>query len=578
MKLLNSSAMSSQANKVSVIARSLKLNLALGLFLFFLSVGCSTVKPTAEEPISKEAAEKPAENWHHQDHKDSPYPGISSEKAYDSLLQGKKPKKEVIVAVIDSGIDIEHDDLENIIWVNEDEIPGNDQDDDDNGYVDDVHGWNFIGGPDGENVSKDSYELTRQYTRLKQTFSKLDTTSLNPKQQENFNYYKKLKEIYIRRVKNVVSQYNSILSFENALTSAQDVLANYYGTTDYSIEQVKDLKTESQQLAYAQNITMHAHENDIDSTLLAEEKKRVYELAKYTYNPDFDTRHIVGDNYDDKTERFYGNPDVIGADARHGTHVAGIIAAERDNKIGMNGVAVNTRIMPIRTVPDGDERDKDVANAIRYAVDNGADIINMSFGKSYSPYKEVVDAAIQYADSMGVLMVHGAGNDGDDSDQEPNYPTDIYGSTLDGPTFEGPTASLWISVGASNWERGENMVANFSNYGQKTVDVFAPGMDIYSATPENNYEQFSGTSMASPVVAGTAALIMAYYPDLTPHQIKQIILESAIRHTDQQVIVPGSNGEEEETKSTFGKLSVTGGVVNAFEALKMAEEMSQSSQ
>jgi subtilisin family serine protease len=270
---------------------------------------------------------------------------------------------------------------------------------------------------------------------------------------------------------------------------------------------------------------------------------------------------VVGDNPADLNERGYGNPDVAGPDAKHGTHVAGIIAANRDNGYGAEGIAAPVQIMAVRAVPNGDERDKDVANAIRYAVDNGAHIINMSFGKSYSPQKQAVDEAVRYAEANGVLLVHAAGNDGKDVDTQPNYPSDRF--------LGGQTVTNWISVGASGWQAGEAFVASFSNYGQAQVDLFAPGVQIHSTLPGSTYGPNQGTSMAAPMVSGVAALVWAYYPALTATQLKDVLLRSAVRYSQEKVVKPGT----EDEAVPFNTLSVTGGVVNAYEALKLAASM-----
>jgi subtilisin family serine protease len=286
------------------------------------------------------------------------------------------------------------------------------------------------------------------------------------------------------------------------------------------------------------------------------------ERFEYNYNPDFDGRAKVDDNYADKTERYYGNNDVKGPDAFHGTHVAGIIAAERNNDLGMDGIAGPVKIMAIRTVPAGDERDKDVANAIYYAVDNGASVINMSFGKGYSPYKEVVDKAVKYAAKKDVLLVHAAGNDGQQVNSTNNFPTDKYARRgLFGPKH----APNWIEVGAANWEGGENLAASFSNYSPEYVDVFAPGTAIYSTAPDNEYENSQGTSMAAPVVAGVAAVLRAYFPDLTAEQVKEIISSSTDQPSAQMVIKPGT-----DEKVPFSELSVSGGVINVEKAVEKA--------
>ncbi|NIP78067.1 MAG: S8 family serine peptidase, partial [Gemmatimonadetes bacterium] len=211
-----------------------------------------------------------------------------------------------------------------------------------------------------------------------------------------------------------------------------------------------------------------------------DERQRLEDRLEYGLNPEFDPRDIVGDDYEDAGERVYGNAEVTGPRAGHGTGVAGIIAAERGNGIGEDGIASSVRIMVLRTVPDGDERDKDVANAIRYAVDNGADIINMSFGKAHSPRKDVVDAAVRYAGERGVLLVHAAGNGGADLAEEPSFPTRVYA--------DGGEAQNWIEVGATDWRGGERLVAPFTNYGDEEVDVFAPGVDIRTTDIGNDFQ------------------------------------------------------------------------------------------
>jgi subtilisin family serine protease len=553
--------------------------------LSFIFYGCSTTQPTSQPEPRSPADEKqvevqesvdfstmlePPEGWHHLDEEQSQFRGISSQLAYETILQDKSPGKEVVVAVIDGGVDSDHEDLKNVMWENEDEVPDNGKDDDENGYVDDVHGWNFIGGSDGENVNHDTFELTRIYQRLYQNFSDADTTSLEKEEREQYAYYQEIRSDYEDEIKQLQQQYNNIESLEQSMQQAEQILNEHFQDTTYNYKDIQELEPTNQELNFAKNVMSYVLENDIDSTLIADQKKQIYEFAKYGYNPDFNPRDIVGDNYEDKSERIYGNNDVAGPDPSHGTHVAGIIAAERDNGVGVNGVASNTRIMAIRAVPNGDERDKDVANAIRYAVDNGADIINMSFGKGYSPHKEVVNQAIKHADENGVLMVHGAGNEAKNSDRNASYPTDVYGDIL-----SDSSATLWLGVGATSWKPNEEFIANFSNYGDETVDLFAPGVDIYSTMPDNEYEFQEGTSMASPVVAGVAALIMAYYPELNPQQIRQLILDNVVQYPDQKVVVPHEGNPNESETKLFHELSASDGLVNVYKALQAAEEMSQ---
>jgi subtilisin family serine protease len=554
--------------------------LLLSTFILFM-YGCSSteqlsstqqiIKPKPAQPtdtVDFSTLLEPPQDWHLLDEEFTQFRGISSELAYRDILSKRSPQRQVIVAVIDGGVDINHEDLKANIWVNEDEVADNGKDDDENGYTDDVNGWNFIGGADGKNVDNDTFEVTRIYARLHPKYENADTTNFTAEEQAKYERYKKVENEYRYQINNKLQQYNNIQSLEQSMQRGDEILTDYFGGS-YSYEELQELQAQDQETAFAKNVMTYVQENDIDSTLIAEQKKQLYEFMKYGYNPEFSPRDIVGDNYDDKSERYYGNPDVAGPDASHGTHVAGIAGAVRDNGLGMNGVAANVLIMPVRAVPDGDERDKDVANAIRYAVDNGAHVINMSFGKSYSPYKNVVDEAIQYADENGVLMVHAAGNSSENTDETENYPTDTYGDYFEGTT----TANLWLSVGASGWKPGDEFVGEFSNYGDQRVDLFAPGVDIYSTIPDNKYKRNQGTSMAAPVVSGTAALLMAYYPDLTAAQVRSIILESVKTYPNLKIIIP-HKADAEPTEGSFEVLSVSDGVVNVYKAFQVAEKMS----
>ena len=301
---------------------------------------------------------------------------------------------------------------------------------------------------------------------------------------------------------------------------------------------------------------------------LVEGVKHYEAEVNYHLNMDYNSRHIVGDNYNDSNERYYGNNDVKGPDALHGTHVAGIIAADRSNQKGIKGVADQAVIMVLRVVPNGDERDKDVANAIFYAVDNGAKIINMSFGKAYVKDKQIVDSAVGYAMKHDVLIIHAAGNEGQDNDSEPNYPNKNY---VDSLGINKGVAENWIEVGATGWKYDETLVADFSNYGKRTVDVFAPGVDIYSTVPGSKYKEEQGTSMAAPVVSGLAALIRSYYPDLTASEVKKIIFDSVVKPTYRVKITQ----DKTKKKVWLSDISVTGGIVNAYNALKLANDFAE---
>ncbi|HRX29224.1 MAG TPA: S8 family serine peptidase [Saprospiraceae bacterium] len=515
-------------------------------------------------------------NWFLMDRSEG-YDGISADKAYADILKDAKGET-VVVAIIDSGIDIQHEDLKDNIWINLDEIPDNGKDDDGNGYIDDVYGWNFIGGPDGKNVGPDTYEVTRIFGKYDYKYKNADPSKLSGDDKKEYALYLKAKEEVEKARDKASSQIAELDKISERINSSLDMLSEKLGDNSLTIANVEKVEDTSPEISVAKQVALEylskdgvntmsdiksAIQTDIDS-----DKKRYQDQLDYAYNTDFDTRAlIVKDNYADATQSNYGNNDVEGPDPLHGTHVAGIVGAVADNGIGMNGVAKNVKLMSVRTVPDGDERDKDVANAIRYAVDNGASIINMSFGKAYSWNKGVVNDAVKYAAKHDVLMVHAAGNSAKNTDVEDNFPNDLI---KEKGFFLCPKkeAKNWIEVGALNFEKGEKAVARFSNYGQDEVDLFSPGVKIYSTMPNDEYAFLQGTSMASPVVAGVAAVIRSYFPTLTAEQVKEAIMESVVP-IDGMVDVPG----KKDTKQDFKELSVTGGEVNLYNAILAAAKM-----
>ncbi len=549
------------------------------LVLAFLLIGCAGSRPpttptTSDSPApsnsaapdtTTQAADAPPapsrapQDWYHLDRVPRSGPGLDTRAAYQDVLQGRPPQDTVQVAVIDSGLDIDHEDLAAKLWTNADEIPGNDVDDDGNGYIDDVHGWNFIGGPDGKNVDQDTYELTRIYVDLQERFAGVDSARVSPDARDRYRRYQDIKRTFQKKRREARKRLAKVGKAQKAVQASVDVLKSHLGTDSLTQSAVRSVTSPRRDVRRAQQTLQYFYDQDLSPSDLKDYKNQLERQVEYNYNPDFNPRPIVGDDYADKTERRYGNNDAEGPDPGHGTHVAGIIGATRDNSIGIDGVARGVRLMSVRAVPNGDERDKDVANAIRYAVDNGADVINMSFGKSYSPHKGVVDAAVQYADSMGVLMVHAAGNDGANVDSTDNFPSPYYA--------DGGRAQRWIEVGASSWEGGEKLAASFSNYGAERVDVFAPGHSIYSTVPDDAYERNDGTSMAAPMVSGLAALIMAHYPSLTATDVRTIILETATPYRNRTVARPGDGATV-----PFGTLSDTGAVVNAHAALRRAAD------
>lgn len=518
-------------------------------------------------------AQEVAKDWYLLDPEQDKINGISVERTYKELLKDRKSTP-VIVGVLDSGVDYFHEDLKDVMWVNPKEIPNNNIDDDKNGYIDDIHGWNFIGNKDGRNIDKDNLELTRLYRKYKKLYEgKNENTLSSKKEKQEYAFYQKLKADYEKELQETQANYNQFKSLVEAIDT---VLYEIGGIPDFSYEKLKQYEPKNQKTKQGKFLLLSilaqskdqkdidTHKEDIINQIKQQLNKGVkhYETElKYNLNLEFDPRaEIVGDNYEDSSEKYYGNNDCKGPDSYHGTHVAGIIGANRNNNIGIKGIADNVRIMSVRCVPDGDERDKDVANAIIYAVDNGAQIINMSFGKKYSWDKKAVDKAVKYAEKKGVLLIHAAGNESLNIDEITHYPCKKY----EGSNKE---ANNFIDVGALNYKDSLELVAPFSNYGKHTVDFFSPGVAIYSTVPDNKYEYASGTSMAAPVVAGVAAVLKSYFTHLTPKQIKKILTETVrTKYKNKKVIKPGTKDNLIE----FSELSKTGGIINMYDAVKMA--------
>lgn len=508
----------------------------------------------------------PPPNWYNLDYEENGVMGISTEKAYRELLQGKESKT-VIVAVIDGGIDVDHEDLRDVMWVNYGDSAATGIDADGNGYINDRHGWNFLGNASGENVQYDNLEMTRLLRVLEPKYgSVLPSTSLGEAERREFNEYQRMVADYAARMQQANSgQYNYI-----AMKRMTDSIVSRMGVESPTLEDFNAYKPADDMERTLLRIIRSELKDEPDFSKFYEQLSDGVEYftnqVRYHLNKDFDPRHIVGDDYENSYERYYGNADVAGPDAEHGTHVAGIIGAVRDNGTGIMGVADNVRIMALRAVPDGDEHDKDVANAIRYAVENGAKVINMSFGKGYAKDKQVVDDAVRYAIENDVLLVHAAGNDGENIDETPNFPNKHY---VDSLGINKGAAEAWITVGATQWENDNELVASFSNYGLRSVDVFAPGVKIHSTMPGSTYKDQQGTSMAAPVVAGLAALIRSYYPELSAVAVKDIIL-SSVTPVSQRVKIRGADGRN--TRVSLDSISVSGGVVNAYRALQLASE------
>ncbi|MET0946187.1 MAG: S8 family peptidase [Flavobacterium sp.] len=536
---------------------------SLSAFALLVLAGCSvtlqaqnsTPKAAITAPLAivKKApvTENELKRWSHLDLAKDTIAGMSVDKAYAELLQGKTGVK-VIVGIVDSGVDIEHEDLKGMIWTNPKEIAGNGIDDDKNGFIDDVHGWNFLGNAVHENL-----EMTR-------VVKKGDDGSAE--------------------YKNALAQYTE--KYEKALQDKQQVdrLLEIHSTvkkalnkTDYKLEDLSSITSTDPNVLDSKRIMTQIFNSagpkfDPEAEF-GEYKKQVYDQLGYNLNKEFDGRKIVGDNPEDIKDNHYGNNVVFGPDkeeALHGTHVAGIIAQVRGNNLGGDGITNNVEILTVRAVPDGDEYDKDIALAIRYAVDNGAKVINGSFGKSFSPHKQWVYDALKYAKKKDVLIVHAAGNDGYNIDETKNinYPNDSEDNVKE-------FTDNVITIGAINKAYGETVIAPFSNFGKINVDVFAPGEEIYATVPNNKYKYLQGTSMASPNAAGVAALIRSYYPKLKANQVKQILMDSGVALPAKVVLGENPNPDAAPVAVSSVESSKTAKMVNAYNALLMAEKMSK---
>ena len=505
-------------------------------------------------------------NWYNQDLELDRVPGISTDRVYKEILPNKTSKKTMIVAIIDSGVDIHHEDLEGKIWINEGEIAGNEIDDDNNGYIDDVHGWNFIGNDKGENVQLANYEYTRIYKKYNPKFASISSNSEFSKEEEKeYVFYRKSKELYEENLMKYKKEQEGISMFEEIFLAAKEIIKSETGINPVSLKDLKSIKTKDKKTSKAISFLIDKYKMGLTEEKISEYKNHTQECLDKHLNLEFNPREIIGDNPFDISDIKYGNNDVKGPRSDHGTSVAGVVAANRNNGIGINGVAENVKLMILRTVPQGDEYDKDVALAIKYAADNGANIINMSFGKEMSPNKEFVDEAIKYAASKNILMINSSGNSALDVDKIEMYPTDIL---TDGTIIES-----WINVGASTKYKSNSIAAEFSNYGEKNVDIFAPGKDIISLEPENLYSMSDGTSLSSPIVTGVAALVWSYYPELSAIQLKEVLLNSSKKINKGKVLIPDLESEK-RPKGKFSQLSVSGGLLNAYTAMEMAEEIS----
>lgn len=495
--------------------------------------------------------------------------GANIYKAYE-YLKNRQPKRKVIVAVIDGGIEPGHEDLKANLWINRDEIPDNGIDDDNNGYIDDIHGWNFLGTKEGKQINTVSLEADRIFLEMQKRFNNVDTNKLSNKEKEIYSFYQKT----ILPTSTIGNAYGGINVAEKLVAYAEqfdkEMRAKFPGKK-LGRKEFLSIINKNEQNEWRKNAHFYfmmgwtASPNaswdeifEVRKRLVPDAQER-YKEALQNYK---DERNLIGDDLNQIKDRFYGNNNLTGENSKHGTHVAGIIGATRDNNLGINGIA-DVELMIIRvSAGKGDEYDKDVANSIRYAVENGANIINMSFGKSFSPHKKWVDDAMKLAEKKGVLLIHAAGNGNTCIDSLPVYPNKNLSSKKQLNNF--------ITVGSI---APDGNPAISSNYGKNNVDLFAPGVDIYSTTINGNYKKMSGTSMAAPVVSGVAALIWNYFPELSAKELKQIILEGVTSREGEKVLKPQSRMlVTPRIPINFEKLCQSSGILNAFKAVQLADQ------
>jgi len=500
-------------------------------------------------------------NWQNLDPERDSVLGVSTYRAYELLKD--KISKPVVVAIIDNGAELSHFDLAGQFWVNPNEIPDNRTDDDKNGYIDDINGWNFLGNALGQNIKRETTELTRLFGYLSKNIVTTDHKKSNKKEIEAFNKYQKIKRAYQEAVKEKKAEISFYEYLLNAILKADTVIKTYFDKDEYNIADLKSIPDTIKQKSAEINLMRRLLEVGLNISKIKSIIDNNKQDLETRLNPEFNIRkEIIGDNTDDLKDKFYGNNQVNAMSPYHGTGVAGIIAALYNNK-GTDGIAKNVKLMIIRILPNGDENDKDVALAILYAIDNGADIINCSFGKSWSAHPDFVEFAIKKAERANVLIVHAAGNDARNNDSISIYPKGYYSN--------GKRAKNWICVGASMPKDNENLLATFSNYGKNSVDILAPGQDIYSCVLNNQFEPGSGTSLAAPVVSGIAAVIKSYYPKITAVKLKKILISSAYKPTVEKVLIPG----KKNTKACLNEIMASGGIANLYRAIQLLESENQ---
>lgn len=497
--------------------------------------------------------------------------GAGIEKAYQ-MLDGKKAKKKVRVAVISRGFDMEHEDLVDVLWTNKKEKPGNGSDDDKNGYIDDVHGWNFLGTKDGRDVIYTSEAISREFDKIRARFEELDAKGRSRTLAEKDEY---MQYLNLARESKIEGMYMSTILAKNIAKGMEEINQKlheaYPNDSDFTYEQFLKIVPAPETLdslndiAYNVNMLIWGFSQ---KQMWSDRYKTRYDNAQ-SYEKQYqdlkarqkDERGMIGDNMNDINDAQYGNANLLTGNPSVGTGLAGVIAAKRGNDIGIDGIADNAELMLIRAVPEGDGYDKDIAVAIRYAIKNGADIILIATHKKVAEDKDIVRLALEEAEQEDILIVHAVGESPRDIDNNPTYPS--------GLKEDGSYYNNFINVAASNVN---GLPLSLSNYGKKNVDLFAPGVDVYSCDAGDNYFKLTGTNASAAVVTGVAALIKSRFPKLTASQIKEIIVSTATNAPTEGVFYPFVSEASNETPKTaqYSDLCRSGGIIDAAAAVQKA--------
>ena len=521
--------------------------------------------------------------------KDNVY-GAEVNKAYD-FLKGKKMKKRPVVALIGSGIDVEHEDLKQAIWFNPKE-KADGKDNDKNGLVDDINGWNFLGGKDGQVMESTMREGDREFLRLKDKYAdymfdgkdyyKIINEKMTkvpaPENVDEFNYYRfnVMPEspiagsyggwVLVQAVKEYAAKFDKMMRerFPNKELTQEDF------NICYDPKAPRDSLAEVAFMVCAYGFSIYQTDKwdavyaGIKSGAQIQQSQAEYEAKVKQFGSD-GRATIIGDNYLDINDNKYGNNVLLTTDASIGTMEAGIIAGKRDNGLGGNGIMDQAEIMTLRVSANGEPYLKDIALAIRYAVDHGADVILLPVQNSLYPedQKKWISEALEYAESKGVLAITPAWEASQDLSKDIYFPNRWM-------TGKKELTNLMV-VSSSDKEGNPSMT---SNYGAKEVDLYAPGIDIYSTYTGDTYQTGTGIGLAAATTVGVAALLKAYYPQLTGTQIRNILLESVTSRKDVEVEKGiRVNGQASQDLFLFGDLCLSGGILNAYQAVVAADKL-----